>query len=227
MLKILGIPLSVHTRKAIVAALFKGLEHEIVPVVPVDPANLPADWRGTSPTGRIPALVDGDFRVADSAAICAYLERLRPTPSLYPQPDRAYATALAFEQYAGHLFATVVHPLFHETVINPKMRGVPTDAARVASVLDSALPEAFGHLDTSLTSDFLAGGMMSVADIAVTSNLVNFRYLGFDLDRGRYPRLRAHFDRMLTHAALGEALRREEPFVDSMGLDRSWHVPHR
>lgn len=32
MLKIFGVPISVHTRKVIVAALAKGLPHEVVPV---------------------------------------------------------------------------------------------------------------------------------------------------------------------------------------------------
>ena len=75
MLKIYGVPISVHTRKVIVVALAKDLPHEVVPVVPVIPDNPPANWRQLSPTGKIPALSDGDFTIADSAAICAYLER--------------------------------------------------------------------------------------------------------------------------------------------------------
>ena len=78
MLKIYGVPISVHTRKVIVVALAKKLEHEVIPVVPVIPGNPPANWRELSPTGKIPALTDGDFTVADSAAICGYLERIHP-----------------------------------------------------------------------------------------------------------------------------------------------------
>ena len=85
MLKIYGVPISVHTRKVIVVALAKDLPHEIVPVVPVIPDDPPPNWRQLSPTGKIPALTDGDFTIADSAAICAYLERLRPDPPVYPQ----------------------------------------------------------------------------------------------------------------------------------------------
>src|SRR5688572_5800395 len=81
-LKIYGAPISVHTRKVIVVALAKGLPHEVVPVVPVIPGNPPPNWHQLSATGLIPALTDGDFTLADSAAICAYLERLRPDPSV-------------------------------------------------------------------------------------------------------------------------------------------------
>src|SRR6185503_5684085 len=100
MLKIYGVPISVHTRKAIVLALAKDLPHEVIPVVPVIPDNPPPNWRDLSPTGKIPALADGDFNVADSAAICAYLERLKPAPSFYPADARAYARTLSLEQYA-------------------------------------------------------------------------------------------------------------------------------
>jgi glutathione S-transferase len=227
MLKIYGVPLSVHTRKVIVAALAKNLPHEVVPVVPVIPDNPPPDWKTLSPTGKIPAIVDGDFRLADSAAICAYFERVQPSPSLYPAAPRDYATALSFEQYAGALFAEVVRPLFHETVVQPKIRNVASNQATIDAVLRNAVPEMFGHLDAALRGDYLAGHALSVADIAVASNLVTYRYLGFDLHGDRFPRLAAHFDRMLRYPAMRTALLREQPFADSMGLDRTWHVQDR
>lgn len=227
MLKIYGVPLSVHTRKVIVAALVKGLPHEIVAVVPVMPDSLPSDWRSLSPTGKIPAIADGDFRLADSAAICAYFERLNPAPSLYPAGPREYATALSFEQYAGTVFANVVRPLFHEIVVHPRMRNIASDRERIDAILRVDVPDAFGHLDAALRGHYLAGDALSIADIAVTSNLVTYRYLGFDLARERFPRLAAHFDRVLRSPAMREALQREQPFVDSMSLDRSWHVPDR
>jgi hypothetical protein len=107
MLKIYGVPISVHTRKVIVVALAKDLPHEVVPVVPVVPDSLPHNWRQLSPTGTIPALTDGDFTIADSAAICAYLERLHPGHPVYPQPPHDYALALSLEQYAGTVFLSL------------------------------------------------------------------------------------------------------------------------
>src|SRR5262245_9087891 len=212
MLKISGVPISVHTRKVIVAAvakgiahevvpvvpvvaadcpgspappappaLAKGLPHEVVPVVPVIPGNPPPNWRELSPTGLIPALTDGDFTVADSAAICGYLERAYPDKPLYPRAARDYANALSLEQYAGKLFSDVVRPLFHEVFVHPKVRNVPTDHSKIDDVLTYAVPEAFGYLDRVAGQDFLAGKALSMADIAVASNLVTYQYIGFDL----------------------------------------------
>jgi glutathione S-transferase len=217
-LKIYGVPISVHTRKVIVVALTKDLPHEVVPVVPVIPDNPPPNWRQLSPTGRIPALTDGDFTIADSAAICAYLERLHPDHPVYPQSPRDYGRALSLEQYAGTLFRDVVHPLFHETVVHPKIRNVPTDQDKVDEVLAKAVPETFGYLDSIAGGDFLIGKVMSIADIAVASNLTTYQYIGFDLYRNRFPRLAALYDRIARQPAMREALRREKAVVGSMGL---------
>jgi glutathione S-transferase len=225
MLKIYGVPISVHTRKVIVAAIAKNLAHEVVPVVPVIPDNPPANWRDLSPTGLIPALEDGDFRLADSSAICAYLERAHPAQPLYPKAAQAYARALALEQYGGTLFSKVVHPLFHEVFVHPKVRNIPTDHARIDAVLARAVPETFGYLDRMATGEFLAGEAMTVADIAVASNLVTYQYIGFDLYRDRYPRLAALFDRVLAQPAMRAALEREQPVVASMGLKNDFLAP--
>ncbi len=218
MLKIYGVPISVHTRKVIVVAIAKGLAHEVDPVVPVIPDNPPPHWRQLSPTGTIPALTDGDYTIADSAAICGYLERLHPHNPVYPQSARDYGLALALEQYAGKVFRDVVHPLFHEVFVGPKVRGVTTDQNRIDAVLTHAVPETFGYLDSVAGPAFLAGERLSVADIAVASNLITYQYIGFDLYRSRFPRLAALFDRVLHHPAMREALRREQTVVDAMGL---------
>lgn len=223
MLKIYGVPISVHTRKVMVAARLKGLPLELVPVVPVVPGSPPPNWRQLSPTGKIPVLQDEDFLLADSAAICAYLERRQPEASLYPRAAREHALALWFEQYAGGtLFRDVVHPLFHQTFVNPNVRQVPTDRSAVDAVLTGAMPEVYGYLDAVAGDGFLAGPDLSVADIAVASNLVTVQYIGFALDRVRYPRLAAWFDRAVRVPAVAEVLRAEQPVVQQMGLDSAF-----
>ena len=191
-------------------------------MVPVIPGNPPPNWQLLSPTGLIPALTDGDFTLADSAAICAYLERLHPDHPVHPQPPSDYALALSLEQYAGTLFRDVVRPLFHEVFVHPKIHKVPTDQSKIDAVLAKAVPETFGYLDRVAGGDFLVGKVMSVADIAVASNLITYQYIGFDLYRARFPRLAALFDRVVRQPAMREALRREQTVVDSMGLRKDF-----
>jgi glutathione S-transferase len=226
MLKIYGVPLSVHTRKVIVVARLKGLPYEVVPVVPVIAGSLPPNWRELSPTGLIPVIQDGDFTLADSAAICAYLERTRPQPSAYPTAQRDHATALWLEQYAGGtLFRQVVQPLFHETVVAPNILRQPTNALRVDEVVSRTMPEVLGYLDAVCGTGPLVGSELSVADIAVASNLVTMQYLGFMLDRERFDRLAGLLDRTIRHPALIESLRAEQPAVQQIGLNSDFLKP--
>ncbi len=220
MLTIYGVPISVHTRKVIIAARLKNLPFELIPVVPVMPDSLPPHWRQLSPTGMVPALQDGDFTLADSAAICAYLERKWPKPSLLPTDVRHYGHALWLEQYAsGTVFRDVVRPLFHELFVHPKVRNTATDQALVGDVLDRVLPEVFGYLERASGNKFLAGDALSVADLAVMSNLTTLQYTGITLDRKRYPKLAALYEQVVRVPEVAEALRSEQPMVQQMGLD--------
>jgi len=221
MLQIYGVPVSVHTRKVIVAAIHKGLSYQLTPVLPVIPGNPPPNWRSLSPTGLIPVATHGDFTLADSSAICDYLERIHPTPPLYPADPRSHARAVWFEQYAGGLFRDVVRPLFHEVVVHPKIRQIATDQVKVDTVLREAAPEMFGYLDSVAGDGFLLGASMTMADVAVVSNLVTLSYIGFGAELQGFPRLTALFDRVIGEPSMRKALHAEVDSVQAMGLNNS------
>jgi glutathione S-transferase len=220
MLTIYGVPVSVHTRKVIVTALHKGLQFRVDPVVPFAP---PAGWAELSPTGKIPvADIDG-VTLADSTVICTYLERIHPAQPIHPQDTKGYAQALWFEEYAdGTFFRDVIHGLFFQKVIRPNLLQQPTDAAAVAAIENDIVPARLAYLESALVGDFFAGGQFSIADIAIASNLVNYHYLGYGLDKGRHPKLLAYFRRMLAHRAIAAALDAEKGAAESMKLDRSF-----
>jgi glutathione S-transferase len=220
MLKIYGAPISVHTRKAIVVANLKGLTYEVVPVVPVLANSLPPNWRDLSPAGLIPVLVDDQMSLADSTAICVYLDRAHPHVAVYPTDPRQLAQVLSLEAYAGdRLFRSVVRVLFNETVLGPKMKQQPTNRAVVSETLNTALPDIFGFLDQAAERNYLVGDALSMADIAVVSNLMNFQYCGFEIDRMKYRRLAALFDRVLAESAFQQALTDERTLADSLELN--------
>ena len=167
-MKIYGVPLSVHTRKVILAARIKEIPHEVEVVIPVIPDNPPPNWREISPTGLIPAINDDGFVLADSTAILLYMERKRPQPALLPSNDRDYGTALFLDSWAGStMFRGVILPIFQNQVVNPNIRQVACDNAAIEAALTKAAPEAFGYLESLKPEDFLAGGMLSIADLAV------------------------------------------------------------
>jgi glutathione S-transferase len=220
MLTIHGVPISVHTRKAIVTALLKGLAFRNEPVIPFDP---PENWRDLSPAGTIPALSHDGFRIADSNAICAYLDRLQPSPAIYPAEARALGHALWLEQYATSVvFRQVVQPLFHQKVIRPRILGEGGPDETITARAEETAPWAFAYLEAGIEGPYLAGSALSIADIAVVSSLINYRYLGYSLDVQRTPKLSAWLAAMLAERAVAAALADEAAFADRMRLDRSF-----
>jgi glutathione S-transferase len=221
-MNIYGVPLSVHTRKVIAAARLKAIPFNLQIVVPVVPGSPPANWRDISPTGLIPAIDDNGFRLADSTAIICYLEREHPSPPLLPNENKELATALSLDAWAGsELFRKVVHPIFHNQVVNPNIRKLPADQAVINEAMNVSAPEAFGYLESLSPAKFLGGGKLTIADIAVVSNLINFHYLGRRIEP-RFPKLNAYFQRHIESQVLSTVLAQEKPFADQMGLDSSF-----
>jgi glutathione S-transferase len=223
MITIHGVPLSVHTRKAIVTAILKDIDYKFEVVIPVIPDNPPPNWRALSPTGLIPAMQDGDFTLADSTAICLYMEKKQPAPAVLPGEGKAYGRALWFDAYAGGtIFRHVVHPLFHQTIVAPNIRKVPSDRAVIDQVLNAVQPEIFGYLESEIDGKFLIGNAMTLADIAIASNFIIYQYIGYKIDAARYPKLAKYVRGVADNAAFRKALDDEKPFVANMGLDRTF-----
>lgn len=223
MLTIHGVPLSVHTRKAIVTAIHKSLDYKFAVVIPVMPGNPPPNWSSLSPTGLIPALQDGDYTLADSTAICLYLEKKRPSPPILPQETEAYGRALWFDAYAGGtIFRHIVHPLFHQKIVGPNIRQQPTDQAVIDDVLANVQPKIFAYLDSQIDGDFLVGDSLTLADIAIVSNFIVYQYLGFPIDAVRYPNLATYLRDMIRRDVFQQAIAAEKPFADQMHLSREF-----
>jgi len=220
MLKIYGVPISVHTRKVIVTAIEKRLSYQNEPVIPFSP---PAGWDELSPTGKIPVVTDGNLVLRDSSVICAYLERAHPDHPIFPPETPDFVQALWLEEYAdGTIFREVVHGLFFQKIIRPNILKQATDAVAIATILNDALPKVFGYLERTISGESLVADRFGIADIATVSNLINFHYLGYQIDARRFPRLATYFAARLRHPSIETALRAERPVATNMGLDQSF-----
>jgi glutathione S-transferase len=220
MLKIHGVPFSAHTRKVLIAALEKRLPFELVPVIPLTP---PPGWPDTSPLGLIPAVQHGDVIVVDSSVIGLYLERCYPQISLYPLDSADYARALWIEEFVDSGLAPhVLRGLLMQRVFAPRFLKQPPDAALIRTSLDEMIPQRFAYLERVLQGEYFAGSAFSVADIAVTSMLINFHYAGERVQEATHPRLHGHFHRMLARDSFRQAFETEVPAARGIeGLDLS------
>ncbi len=216
MLEILGVTFSVHTRKVLLALREKGLPYEVVPVIPLRP---PPGWRDLSPLDKIPVLRSPELTIADSSVICHYLERICPTPSLYPADPVDFARALWFEEFGdGGLAPHVLGGLLMQRVFAPLFLNREPDHALIRRTLEQELPPKLAYLDSSIQGDFLVGSTLSIADVTVASLLINYRFAGERLTS--YPRLERYLNALLCRPRFREAFAVELPAAEQIkGLD--------
>ncbi len=89
-------------------------------LIPLDQPDTTANIKKYSPTGKVPALIDGDLHVWDSLAIVEYLHDKFPEKNLWPKDlaARAYARSISAEMHSG--FQDLRQHLSHDVQKNHK-----------------------------------------------------------------------------------------------------------
>jgi glutathione S-transferase len=80
-------------------------------------------------------------------------------------------------------------------------------------------PKIFGYLESQIDGKFLVGRSLTLADIAVASNLLVYHYCGFAIDARRYLKLVRYFREIIAVEVFAKALAQEKPFADQMALN--------
>ncbi|OHC29397.1 MAG: glutathione S-transferase [Pseudomonadales bacterium RIFCSPLOWO2_12_59_9] len=204
-LTVYGAPLSPFVRKLRVFLAEKGLEYQLEVITPF---GQPEWYRELSPLGRIPALKDGDFAIADSSVICQYLEEKHPElPALYGQTPAQRAQIRWLEKYADYELAPLTtFAVFRNRVLKPTM-GQPCDETAVQSALHDKLPAHFDYLEKTLgAADYFVDNRLSMADLAFSCQLINLEHGGEQLDQQRWPALAALLQRVKGRTSIAEVL---------------------
>ncbi|HJU27662.1 MAG TPA: glutathione S-transferase family protein [Candidatus Binataceae bacterium] len=204
-----GAPVSPFVRKVMVALAEKGIVYEHDPVLPaIAPTEFKRVGRDVSPLGRIPAYRDDDFSVADSSAIIAYLDRVKPSPTLYPSDTHDYARALWFEEYGDSGLAPIIGTkIFFQKIAGPAFFKQPTDEAIVSKAINEELPPLLDYLESQLgKGDWLVGRSFSIGDIGVATQFAQASFCGLSPDAKRWPKLAAYIERVLARPSFAEAI---------------------
>ena len=204
---IYGSVISPFVRKVVVFAAEKGLDCQVkgVELNSKDP-----DFRSASPFGKMPALRDGDYTLADSSAIVAYMEALKPMPELIPVEARARGKVIWWDEFADTIFIAAAVKVFFNRVVSPRFLGRPGDAALADQAATVELPPLFAFIEASLPeSGWLVADRMTLADISVASAFANLRQANCPPDIITYPKLNAFVDTMFTRESFARCLERE------------------
>jgi len=163
-------------------------------------AQATPDYHAVNPMEKVPALVDGEARVAESGAICAYLADRFPEAGLAPKIlDPARGRYLQWLFFSGNC----VEPSFIEKVL--KFEVSPAQAGwggyqKVLDVLEEAVQPG----------PWLLGDRFTAADVMIGADLF-FGIRAFRLFETR-PAFDAYLDRCMERPA----------FVRAQALGEDW-----
>jgi glutathione S-transferase len=191
-MKLYGFPLSPFVRKVLVFALEKDIPVEVVPVSPTHPSE---EFLAASPYGKIPAIDDDGFKLADSTAIAVYLDAKYPDRTLIPAEPKARARAVWFDEVADTVVMAAGGPMVFNRFVKPRFLGQDCDDA-AAQAGEEAVAGRLGYLESVLGEDGWLDGGFSLGDIAIASVFRTFEYTGWCLDAAAFPKLAAWNDRV-------------------------------
>lgn len=175
------------------------LPYERIALDPVKGENKTPEYLKLNPTGKVPTLVDGDFVLFESAAICEYLAekhgRLIPKPGTnenYKCRQWNYWVATNVEPLCGRIFGA-------DFFLDP---GATTDEIRKMAV--ESLPRFTTTLNTMLAQqNFIMGSEFMLPDIFLTCALYTLRHTPIIRD---YPNLLRHYETCMARPAFQKAL---------------------
>ena len=173
-----------------IAMNLKGLDyrHEAVHLVRGGgEQNLP-DYRRLNPLGLVPALRHGDQVIAQSLAICEYLDEMFPETPLLPRDaaGRARVRAIMYS------IASEIQPLNNLGVTQYLDKRLDLQSGAVGAWMSHWLDRGFSAVETWLsepsTGLFCHGNEPGLADCCLVPQVYNAERFSSDL--GPYPRIR-------------------------------------
>ena len=179
MARLYHVPLSPFCRKVRLVLAEKRIECELVEERYWEQD---ADFLRRNPAGKVPVLRMDGLTMAESGAICEYLEETHPTPPLMPKGAEArYEVRRLVGWFDDKFHAELTSKLLYERVNKKVMKqGFPDSR----NVKDGARAIKF-HLDymTWLLDHrrWLAGDVMTLADFAAAAHLSSLDYIS-DVD---------------------------------------------
>ncbi|MEQ9518019.1 MAG: glutathione S-transferase family protein [Parvibaculum sp.] len=211
-----GAALSPFVRKVRVFLAEKGLEYtlENVNIFPMP------DWfKELSPLKRIPVLKheEADLVLADSSAICGYLEKLKPAPALYPGGATDFGRAIWFEEYGDTEMANAIGMGTFRPVIVSQLMGQAPDLDTAEKTVTEKLPTYFAYLDREIgAKSYLVDDTFSIADISVATGFVNFAHAGFAPDAKTYPNLTRYLADIHVRPSFAACIAQEKAVLDKL-----------
>lgn len=175
-------PLSPFSRKVRLCLAEKKIEVELVEERYWEQDS---DFLRRNPAGKVPVLKMGAQTMADSTAICEYLEEKHPSPALLPKsPEARYEARRLVGWFDDKFYHEVTRKLLGERVFRKVMGTGYPDSTNVKAG-SKAIRYHLDYMTTLLDERrWLAGNEMTLADFAAAAQISCLDYIS-DVDWNR------------------------------------------
>lgn len=189
------------------------LAYELV-VVPFPPRVHRKDYFDVNPLGTVPAFLDGDTRMTESAAICEYIAARHDPGGLGVRPDEpAYGCYLNWLDFGE---ATLTFPLaliLRYSRFEPRERRLPRVSEDYTRWFLARLKGVAAVVERQ---DFLCAGRFTAADISVGYALILAEDLG--LREAMSEATRTYLDRLKAREGFSRARAAERRAAEASGI---------
>jgi glutathione S-transferase len=210
-IKIYGGTLSPFVRKAVVFAIEKGVDFELIQAF--GPMG-PPEFKAASPFGKIPAMTDGDFSLADSTAIVTYIDALHPEPNLIPTEPKAKAKTIWYEEFGDTIVGACGGKIFFNRFVAPRLLGREGDLAAADEAQRVEFPKIADYLESIVpASGYLVEDRFTLADIAVCSPLATMSYATCSLNPTTHPKSFGYVEAILARPSFAQLMEKERQIV--------------
>ena len=164
-MKLYDLPASPNTRRVRIFIAEKNLEIEMIPIDMMSGENKTEEYLAKNPLGRMPLLeLDDGTCIAESIAICRYLENEFPDPPLFGTTSLEKAMIEMWQRRMEFQFLNPLIDIFRNTHEMWKDRIV--QIPQVAVIASEGVKEQRVWLNQELEGkEYIAGDGYSVADI--------------------------------------------------------------
>jgi glutathione S-transferase len=143
-----------------------------------------SDYLAINSNAKVPTLVEGDFKLWESAAIMQYLADKAGENKLFPRDPRSRADITRWQSWEGLYFNAALGTLAFETVAKPRHNAGPPDTALVeqaCATLSRFAPVLDAHMDGR---KYLVDDQLTLADYSMAAfepyvNLVPFNFAAY------------------------------------------------
>lgn len=208
MIRLFHVPLSPFCRKVRLSLAEKRLEVELVEerYWEQDP-----DFLRRNPAGKVPVLRMDGRMLAESAAICEYIEERHPDPPLMPRtPEARYEVRRLVSWFDDKFHHEVTSKLLYERVNKKVMKAGYPDSGNVKSGA-KAIKFHLDYLGWLLEQRrWLAGDAMTLADFAAAAHLSALDYIS-DVDWNRNEAVKDWYAKIKSRPAFRSLLADQVP----------------